>query len=141
VTTPCGDWLKWPANRGQEFVIGGYISNGDALDSLLVAYYVGHGLMYAASIRAGIPPEFRRVLPPYLDALRITSCPFANLPDPYEGRWREGLTAAKMGLCCWLRALIVTRIEFLEWTPDNRLRHPRFAGIRTDKGAQDVVRE
>jgi len=30
------DWLKWRATRGQEFVIGGYIPNGDTLDSILV---------------------------------------------------------------------------------------------------------
>jgi ATP-dependent DNA ligase len=29
----------------------------------------------------------------------------------------------------------------LEWTPDNRLRHPRFVGIRSDKDARDVIRE
>jgi hypothetical protein len=33
------DYMKWRANRGQEFVIGGYIPNGYALDSFLVGYY------------------------------------------------------------------------------------------------------
>jgi ATP-dependent DNA ligase len=46
-----------------------------------------------------------------------------------------------MALCRWLNPFIVARIEFLEWTPDNRLRHPRFAGIRSDKDAYDVMRE
>jgi len=46
-----------------------------------------------------------------------------------------------MQLCSWLEPFIVARIEFLEWTPDNRLRHPRFAGIRSDKDAREVVRE
>src|SRR2546429_363055 len=32
----CGDWLKWRANRGEEFVIGGYVPNGNLLDSILV---------------------------------------------------------------------------------------------------------
>src|SRR5690242_7769202 len=50
----CGDWLKWRANRGQEFVIGGYIPNGDLVDSLVVGYYDGHRLMYAASVHAGL---------------------------------------------------------------------------------------
>ena len=27
------------------------------------------------------------------------------------------------------------------WTADNRLRHPRFAGIRSDKDAREVTRE
>ena len=35
----------------------------------------------------------------------------------------------------------VARIEFLEWTPDDRLRHPGFAGIRSEKDANEVVLE
>ena len=56
-------------------------------------------------------------------------------------RQGEGLTSAKMAACCWLYPFIVARIEFLEWTPENRLRQPRFTGIRSDKNAGDVVRE
>ena len=89
------DWLKWRANRGQEFVIDGYIPNGDVLDSLLVGYYERHKLMYAASVRAGIPAQYRRVLLAHFDALRIQRCPFANLPDRGEGRWGEGLSAGE----------------------------------------------
>jgi ATP-dependent DNA ligase len=54
-----------------------------------------------------------------------------------EGRWGEGLTAAKMAMCRWLEPFIVVRIEFLEWTPDDRRRHPRFARIRRDKDARE----
>ena len=132
------DWLKWRANRGQEFVVGGYIPNGDVLDSILVGYYEKRDLIYAASVRAGIPPELRRVLLPHFEELRKQRCPFRNLPDHGEGRWGDGLTAAKMALCRWLEPFLVARIEFLEWTPDNRLRHPRFAGIRSDKDARDT---
>ena len=49
------DWLKWRANRGQEFVIGGYVANANMLDSILVGYFRGRDLMYAGRIRAGIP--------------------------------------------------------------------------------------
>jgi ATP-dependent DNA ligase len=132
---------KWRANRGQEFVIGGFTANGGALDSILVGYYDRRDLMYAASVRAGISSQFRRVLVPHFDKLRRPRCPFTNLPDLTEGRWGEGLTAAKMAVCWWLKPFIVARIEFLEWTPENRLRHPRFAGIRSDKDARGVVRE
>jgi len=61
------DWLKWRANRGQEFVIGGYIPNGDVLDSILLGYFIGRNLMYAASVRAGFSAEFRRVLLPHFE--------------------------------------------------------------------------
>src|SRR5207253_2243142 len=95
----------------------------------------------AGAVRAGIPSEFRRVLLPHFDELQITRCPFVDLPDRSEGRWGEGLTSAKMDMCRWLDPFIVVRIEFLEWTPENRLRHPRFVGIRSDKDARDVIRE
>jgi bifunctional non-homologous end joining protein LigD len=137
----CGDWLKWRANRSQEFVIGGYVPGGSMVDALLVGYYEGRQLRYAAGVRAGIPHEFKCALLPHLEQLQIARCPFVNLPERTEGRWGEGLTAAKMTRCRWLHPFLVARVEFLEWTPENRLRHPWFAGIRSDQDAREVVRE
>jgi bifunctional non-homologous end joining protein LigD len=79
------DWLKWRANRGQEFVIGGYIPNGNVLDSILVGYYESRDLTYAASVRAGIPPEFWRALFAHFEKLHKPRCPFTNLPDRGDG--------------------------------------------------------
>jgi bifunctional non-homologous end joining protein LigD len=135
------DWVKWRANHGQEFVIGGYVPGGAGIESILVGYYSGRDLLYAARVRAGFSTEFRRVLLPFLEELQIPRCSFANLPDRTEGRWGEGLTAAKMQACRWLEPFLVASIEFLEWTPEGRLRHPRFTGIRSDKDARDAVRE
>jgi bifunctional non-homologous end joining protein LigD len=89
----CGDWLKWRANRGQEFVIAGYVPGGTGVESILVGYYTGRELMYAACVRAGLSTEVRRALRPFLEELQIRRRPFANLPDRTEGRWREGVTA------------------------------------------------
>jgi ATP-dependent DNA ligase len=97
--------------------------------------------MYAASVRAGLSSEFRRALFPHFEELQIARSPFVNLPDRGEGRWGEGLMVAKMTACRWLDPFLVARVEFLGWTPENRLRHPRFAGIRSDKDAPEVVRE
>jgi bifunctional non-homologous end joining protein LigD len=137
----CADWLKWRANRGQEFVIAGYVPGGTGVESILVGFFNGRELMYAARVRAGLSTNVRRVLLPFLEELQKPRCPFVNLPDRTEGRWGEGLTPAEMQACRWLEPFLVARIEFLEWTPDNRLRHPRFTGIRSDKDARDVVRE
>ena len=68
-------------------------------------------------------------------------CPFANLPEAYKGRWGEGLTGADMGKCVWVRPEIVARIEFLEWTASDHLRHAKFARLREDKYARTVVKE
>ncbi len=64
-----------------------------------------------------------------------------NLPEAKSGRGRQGLTAAKMKDCKWLRPVLVGQFEFAEWTPENHLRHSRFMGLREDKKAQSVVRE
>ena len=39
----------------------------------------------------------------------------------------------KMKECVWLRPEVVARIEFLEWTGANHLRHTKFIGLRDDK--------
>jgi DNA ligase D-like protein (predicted ligase) len=136
-----GDWLKWRANRGQEFVIGGYVPAANTFDSLLVGYFEGHELMYAGCIRAGLVADSRRALFASFDKLRIERCPFGNLPDRTRGRWGEGLTAEEMAKCRWVEPHLVAAIEFLEWTPQLRLRHPRFVGLRPDKDPTEVVRE
>jgi bifunctional non-homologous end joining protein LigD len=73
--------------------------------------------------------------------LSISKCPFKNLPETSKGRWGEGLTADDMKKCRWLRPHLVGAIEFLERTPDARLRHPRFVTLREDKVASLIVRE
>ena len=35
----------------------------------------------------------------------------------------------------------MVEIKFNEWTSEGRLRQPVFVGVRTDKGAKEVVRE
>jgi bifunctional non-homologous end joining protein LigD len=122
-------------------VIGGYIRNHNAVDSILVGYYREGELKYAGQVRAGLTAASRRILLAYFEELQIRQCPFSNLPERSEGHWGNGLTAAKMDICHWLDPFVVARIEFLEWTPDHRLRHARFAGIRNDKDAREVTFE
>ncbi len=48
-----GSWIKYRVNRGQEFVIGGYIPGPHGFDSLIVGYYRGKDLVYVARVRNG----------------------------------------------------------------------------------------
>lgn len=48
----------------------------------------------------------------------------------------EGLTAAKMKDCRWLKLELVGQFEFAEWTPGNHLRHFKFVALRKDKNPQ-----
>jgi ATP-dependent DNA ligase len=76
-----------------------------------------------------------------LRPLETPDCPFSNLPEAKAGRWGAGLTAPKMADCRWLRPVLVGQFEYVEWTPDNHLRHSKFVGLRQDKKARDVVCE
>jgi bifunctional non-homologous end joining protein LigD len=136
-----GAWRKMRVNQGQEFVIGGYTPSGKSFDALIFGYYEGKKLMYAARTRNGFTPRSRLQLFERLRGLQIDECPFANLPESRSGRWGQGLTAAKMAECRWLKPQLVGQFEFVEWTPDNHLRHSRFIALRENKKAKDVRRE
>ena len=129
------------ANRAQEFVIGGYLPGSATFDSLLVGYYKGHDLMYASRIRNGFTPPSRRALFSNFKKVSISKSPFRNLPESGKGRWGEGLTAEDMKKCRWLKPQLVAEVEFLEWTLDNHLRHPKFVAIRDDRNAAELTRE
>ena len=124
-----GAWAKMRVNQAQEFVIGGYTIGGRTFDALVFGYYNGARLIYVARTRNGFTPSSREALFRKFKGLEIAQCPFANLPEARSGRWGEGLTAEKMKDCVWLRPLLVGRFEFLEWTPDNHLRHAKFVAM------------
>ena len=128
-------------NKGQEFVIGGYTKGGRSFDALVFGYYDGDQLIYAARTRNGFTPSSRGRLMARFKRLEIPNCPFANLPELGAGRWGQGLTAEKMRDCVWLTPALVGQFEFVEWTPDDHLRHSRFIGLREDKNAREVRRQ
>jgi ATP-dependent DNA ligase len=94
----------------------------------------------AGRIRNGFAPASRRTVFSNFEGLSISKCPFRNLPESGNGRWGEGLTAEDMKRCRWLKPQLVSVIEFLEWTLDNHLRHPKFVGLRDDVVASQVTR-
>jgi ATP-dependent DNA ligase len=136
-----GAWQKMRINKGQEFVIAGYTVGGATFDALVFGYYEGSKLLYVSRTRNGFTPRVREELLKRFRGLEIPECPFANLPEARAGRWGQGLTAEKMEDCRWLTPALVAQFEFVEWTPDNHLRHSKFVALREDKRAKDVGRE
>jgi len=136
-----GAWQKMRVNRGQAFVIGGYTIGTTTFDAVIIGYYDGDRLLYAARTRNGFTPIVRAGLMKTFRPLETRTCPFANLPETRSGRWGQGLTKAKMADCRWVKPELVAQIEFVEWTADDHLRHARFVGLREDKAARDVIRE
>jgi len=126
-------WLKMKCIRGQEFVVGGFTEPGGArrgLGALLVGYHdeSGGGLRYAGKVGTGFDDATLAGLRPRLDALEQSLPPFLEVP-------RDVARDAR-----WVRPDLVCRVDFTEWTPDGRLRHPRFLGLRDDKPAVEVTR-
>jgi len=136
-----GVWRKMRINQGQEFVIGGYTIGTSNFDALVFGFYDNDLLLYVSRTRNGFTPHLRRQLFEKLKKLEIAKCPFANLPEVKGGRWGQGLTAAKMEECRWVKPVLVGQFEFAEWTPDNHLRHSRFVALRDDKDPLSVGRE
>jgi DNA ligase D-like protein (predicted ligase) len=124
------DWLKFKCVRDQEFVIGGFTDpqgSRTGFGALLVGYYDDGSLRYAGKVGTGYNAQVLHDLRARLGRLEQDASPFAD-------RVREKGSH-------WVRPQLVAQIGFTEWTRDGKLRHPRFAGLRRDKKAADVVRE
>lgn len=128
-------------NRGQEFIIAGYTPAGRTFDAVIFGYLRDGKLIFAAKTRNGFTPSSRMDLMKHFQGLEVSEGPFVNLPEKRAGRWGEGITAAKMKDCRWLRPKLVAQFEFVEWTSDQHLRYSRFVALRDDKEPEDVVRE
>ena len=138
-----GSWVKFKINREQEFVIGGYRPSGISGDFelLIVGYFDGKKLNYAAKIKSGFTPHIKREICARMQKQITNKCPFANLPEGKGGRWGESLPKEEMEKCIWVKPKIVCQIQFVEWTEGNHLRHAKFVALRDDKKANEVVKE
>ncbi len=123
-------WLKVKCHKRQEFVIVGFTesSAGRGFRSLLLGYYDGGELRFAGKVGTGFNTESLLEIRGKLDKLKVIPKPFKKLP-PDVGRGT------------WVEPKLVCEVEFTEWTPENRLRHPSFQGLREDKPANAVGRD
>jgi DNA ligase D-like protein (predicted ligase) len=125
------DWLKFKCVQEQEFVIGGYTDpQGERIGfgALLVGFYRQGKLVYAGKVGTGFDTETLQRLGKKLAQLETRACAFASDELP-----RRGVHCVKPKL--------VAQIGFTEWTNGDKLRHPRFLGLRDDKKPEEVVRE
>jgi bifunctional non-homologous end joining protein LigD len=131
VSTRSRDWLKLKCTRAQELVIGGFTApRGSRTDlgALLVGHFEGDRLRYAGKVGTG----FTRAT---LQELSERLTPLVRETSPFEPEL--GIPRA----ATWVEPELVAQIAFMEWTPDGRLRHPSFLGLRFDKPPREVVRE
>jgi len=139
-----GAWIKVKLHQEREFAIGGYTEPEGSrkyFGALLVGFYEGKKLKFSGRVGTCFSDKLLRSLFSELEKIRVEKCPFYNLPASGRSRWDQGLTAAEMKRCHWVKPVIVCQIKFTEWTRDDRLRQPVFIGLREDKNPSEVVRE
>ncbi|MDF2437357.1 MAG: ligase [Bacteroidota bacterium] len=135
-------WLKIKANKRQEMVIGGYTINDDTsklFSALLVGFYENGKLIYTGKIGTGFNDKTQKEMMKLFKPLVVKKPPFDELPDVNKpSRFRPNPPHASV---TWLKPQLVCEVSFTEMTTDGIMRHPSFQGMRTDKNANDVVRE
>jgi bifunctional non-homologous end joining protein LigD len=125
------DWRKLKCTARQDLVVGGWTDPSAGrvgLGALMVGYYDDEGLLhYAGRVGSGFDERNLVALRTQLTAMATDRTPFVY-PELVKGAH-------------WVRPELVAEVEFSEWTPDGKLRHPRYLGLRPDVVPTDVRRE
>jgi bifunctional non-homologous end joining protein LigD len=124
-------WLKFKCVSQQEFVIGGYTDpHGERIGfgALLLGYYDNDKLRYAGKVGTGFDNKTLNRLHTKLKKLNREKPPF----------YGQDLPSSEVH---WVNPQLVAEVGFEEWTAENKLRQPRYLGLRTDKDPHDVIKE
>jgi bifunctional non-homologous end joining protein LigD len=125
------DWLKVKTAQRQEVVIAGFTAprrTRPFFGALVLAVREGEMWRYIGHVGTGFSHQTLEELYGKLVKLRAAKSPFpARVKD-------EAVTT-------WVRPSLVAEVKFAEWTSKGELRQPVYLGLRSDKKANDVVRE
>jgi len=130
VHTRSKSWLKFKCTKRQEFVVGGFTDpHGErkGFGALLIGFYDDDKLRYAGKVGTGYDDQLLNTLRNKMDRIERDSSPFTGQVKEKNAHW--------------LSPRLVVEVGFTEWTGSDKLRHPRFIGLRDDKAPEEVVRE
>lgn len=126
------EWLKFKCVNQQEFVIGGYTDpEGERIGfgALLLGYYKNDKLQYAGKVGTGYDDETLKDLHQKLCEIEKENSEFAKKKD---------LPSKNVH---WVKPTYIAEVGFTEWTKSNKLRHPKYLGLRRDKKPEEVIQE
>jgi DNA ligase D-like protein (predicted ligase) len=126
------DWLKFKCANEQEFIILGYTAPKGkriGIGALLLGYYSvsQRALIFAGKVGTGFNRET-------LDYLKKALLPLQTNTSPLKEKLNEKNVT-------WVMPKLVCQVSFTEWTTQNKLRHPRYIGLRIDKAPYEVIKE
>ncbi|WP_420111197.1 ATP-dependent DNA ligase [Pseudactinotalea sp.] len=126
-------WLKLKHTRTQEVVVVGWREGGGSragrVGSLLLAVPDGGALRYVGRVGSGFTERETSAWLERFEPLRRSEPSVADVP------------ALDARGAVWLDPVQVAEVEFGEWSPAGRLRHPRWRGWRPDKSVEEIVLE
>jgi bifunctional non-homologous end joining protein LigD len=124
------DWTKAPFIRTQEVVILGFKEGegrrAGTIGALLVGLYRNGELSYAGGVGTGFTDAVLHALQEQLTPL-IRTDPPADIPRRDAG----GAT--------WVEPSVVGEVEYRSFTPDGRLRHSSWRGLRPDRRPEEAI--
>jgi bifunctional non-homologous end joining protein LigD len=126
-------WIKCKCSSRQEFVIAGYVpstTGRKAVGSLALGVYEGDKLRYVGRVGTGFSSDLAAALYARLEAMRVSSSPFAARLSANEARHVR-----------YVRPELAAEVDFRGWTADGLVRQASFQGLRDDKPAREIVRE
>jgi bifunctional non-homologous end joining protein LigD len=111
-------WLKHRFNQVEEFVVGGYLPEGDNdFSRLLIGVWRGEKLIFVKKLKNGFSAATRHEVMRAIRKLRTEKNPFANPRDIEPDVLAEAV---------WVKPKRKVEVEFVEWTEHGRLRHAAF---------------
>jgi len=123
-------WLKVKCIQRQEFVIVGWQASDRrrGFRSLHLAVREGGKLTYAGKVGTGFDTAM-------IESLSETMRPLGVDKPEFD------VPRAMLRGSHWIEPKLVAEVAFTEFTTDGVLRHPSFIALRSDKRADQVVRE
>lgn len=124
-------WLKVKTWLEQEAVIVGYTEPRGSrknLGALVLAARWGGKLAYIGHSGGGFTESELQSLYRKLSAIKTTRPAISE-------------TVPVNSPITWVKPAYVCEVRFSEWTPEGRMRHPIYKGMRPDKNPSEVVKE
>ncbi|TBU72775.1 DNA ligase D [Pseudomonas daroniae] len=127
------DWIKLKCRQRQEFVVAGYTvpqGSRSGFGALLLAVNDADGLRYAGRVGTGFNQALLSNLHKRMKALARDASPLSKQPSAAQ---RRGVH--------WIEPQLVVEVAFAGWTQEGLVRQGAFVGERSDKPAEQIVRE
>jgi bifunctional non-homologous end joining protein LigD len=125
------EWLKIKTAKRQEVVVAGFTAprrRRPHFGALVLAVREAGAWRYIGHVGTGFSHKTLGELHARMMKLKAKKSPFPNRVKA------ESVTT-------WIKPSLVAEVKFAEWTSKGELRQPVYLGLRTDKKAEDVMRE